>query len=221
MKYRLKKQQPVQRAEIEELNRLLLLLAFKIPELNDVQFLNGLPGSPSSRPQAVSPVSVKPPQTVDFRELYMQVFREKDPQKRGYAFEDFLNKFFANHGLAPRGSFRVLGEQIDGSFVFEGATFVVEARWRALPANAADLFVLRAKAEKSEWTRGLFISINGFSDLAADTFRTGRKANLIAMSGQDLMLILDQRWTLVDALREKLRHTGETGDVFLSLASVH
>ena len=54
-------------------------------------------------------------------------------------------------------------------------------------ANGSDLLVLRGKAEKSEWTRGLFISINGFSDLAADSFRIGRKANLIGMSARTLV----------------------------------
>ena len=83
------------------------------------------------------------------------MFAEADPQKRGYKFESFLNELFHIHGLAPRSSFRVAGEQIDGSFEWNGNTFMVEARWRAQPANAADLLVLRGKAEKSDWTRGL------------------------------------------------------------------
>jgi hypothetical protein len=64
----------------------------------------------------------------------------------------------------------------------------------------------------------LFISVNGFSSLAADTFSRGRRANLITMDGQDLMLILEQRWSLQDAIRVKLRHAGETGGVILPLA---
>ena len=112
------------------------------------------------------------------------------------------------------------GEQIDGSFEWQGNTFLVEARWRREPANTADLLVLRGKAEKSDWTRGLFISINGFSNLATLTLQVGRKANLIAMSGHDLILILEQHWTLHDALRAKLRHTGETAEVYKPLAEM-
>ena len=38
-----------------------------------------------------------------------------DPQPRGYAFEKFLKDVFDAFGLAARASFRLRGEQIDGS----------------------------------------------------------------------------------------------------------
>ena len=41
---------------------------------------------------------------------------EHQPQKRGFEFERFLNAMFAAYGLSPRSSFRLVGEQIDGSF---------------------------------------------------------------------------------------------------------
>lgn len=144
----------------------------------------------------------------------------KNAQKRGFAFEAFLNEVFDVYQLAARGSFRVAGEQIDGSFALSDSTFVVEARWRVEPANTADLLVLRGKAEKSEWTRGLFISINGFSDLTSDTHMRGRRANLICMSGEDLLLVLNGKWRLDDALRAKLRHTGETAEVYVPLSKL-
>lgn len=150
----------------------------------------------------------------------MQVLAQSNPQKRGFAFEPFLNGFFAAHGFASRGPFRMMGEQIDGSFQWRETTYIVEARWREQPANAADLLVLRGKAEKSEWTRGLFISVNGFSELASPTHSIGRRANLIAMSGQDLVLILEKHWTLPDALRAKLHHTGETSEVYVPLTGL-
>ena len=39
------------------------------------------------------------------------------PQIRGYDFEAFLNELFNAYGLSGRASFRLKGEQIDGSFV--------------------------------------------------------------------------------------------------------
>ena len=62
--------------------------------------------------------------------------------------------------------------------------------------------------------------LNGFSDLAIPTLQIGRKANLIAMSGQDLILILERHWTLHDALRAKLRHTGETAEAYKPLTEL-
>jgi hypothetical protein len=45
--------------------------------------------------------------------------------------------------------------------------------------------VLRSKVEgKSESTRGLFISVNGFSSLASEVVARGRRANLIALGAR-------------------------------------
>jgi hypothetical protein len=220
--YRINKGNPVQRDEIEEINKIILKLQFKIPELHDRSFLDALPSSVASEGTRTSRGAPAPPVS-DIEKLksrFLALVAESNSQKRGFAFEAFLNDFFVVHGLDPHGSFKFVGEQIDGSFEWSGTTFLVEARWRKEPANAADLFVLRGKAEKSEWTRGLFISVNGFSDLASPSLQIGRKANLIAMSGQDLMLVLERHWTLYDALRAKLRHTGETAEAYKPLTEM-
>jgi hypothetical protein len=72
-----------------------------------------------------------------------------EPTPRGFAFEKFLTEAFAIFGLAPRGSFRLTGEQIDGSFQLEGlkdnspaagsdprSEPVSMTRWRAAPDQA-------------------------------------------------------------------------------------
>lgn len=221
LSYRLAKRNPLTREEVDAVNAILLKLSFKIPELNDSKFLAELPSS-MPKPKVPEPAAkavpvVRGPDITAYRQRYLTLITERNPQQRGYAFEKFLNDFFSDHGLVPRSSFRVVGEQIDGAFELNGDTYVVEARWLALPANAADLYVLRAKAEKSEWTRGLFISIADFTDLTSETFRGGRRTDLITISGEDLMLILDGRWTFLEALKVKLRHAGETGDVYCPL----
>jgi restriction endonuclease len=220
--YRIKKGNPVKREEIDEINRIILKVQFKIPELHDRAFLNGL--SSSEEPDGLgtrrAALPVPEGEIEKLKRRFLTLFAEPDSQKRGFAFEAFLNDFFVVHGFDPHGSFKILGEQIDGSFEWNGNTFLVEARWRKKEANAADLLVLRGKAEKSEWTRGLFISINGFSDLATPTLQIGRKANLLAMSGQDLILILERHWTLHEALRAKLRYTGETAEAYKPLTEL-
>lgn len=221
MAYRIRKDNPVKRHEIIELNRLLLSVEFKIPELNVASFLSNLPEDDPDQVEA--PPASKVVSKGDIERLHQQflgLFQEANAQRRGYLFEGFLNDLFHIHNLAPRGSFKVAGEQIDGSFEWKGITYLVEARWRANPSNTSDLLVLRGKAEKSDWTRGLFISINGFSPLASDTHMIGRKANLICMSGEDLILILEKHWSLEDALKAKLRHTGETAEVYVPISQL-
>ncbi len=220
--YKSRKGNAVTRGEVEKINQSLLKVQFKIPQLNDSRFLDGLARTPFQTESLSQPIAVISPDDIEkLRVEFLSLFAIPDAQKRGLSFEPFLNRFFLLHGLDPRGSFRIAGEQIDGSFEWQGNTFLVEARWRSKPANAADLLVLRGKAEKSDWTRGLFISINGFSELASPTLQIGRKANLIAMCGQDLILVLERHWPLHDALRAKLRHTGETAEAYKPLSELH
>ncbi|MFH1028322.1 MAG: hypothetical protein V1791_10000, partial [Pseudomonadota bacterium] len=81
------------------------------------------------------------------------------PQKRGYDFEIFLKELFKLYGLAPRASFRLVGEQIDGSFVLHNETYLLEAKWQNAPTGAADLHTFEGKlGQKASWSRGLFVS---------------------------------------------------------------
>jgi hypothetical protein len=139
-------------------------------------------------------------------------------QQRGYAFESFLVSLFRAHGLAPRGPFRLVGEQIDGSFDIDSHTYLVEARWRTEQTSEADLLVFRGKVEgKSTWARGLFISYSGFSPDALSAFARGKATNLIGMTGQDLSFVLDGDLSLDEAIRMKARRAAETGEFFVSV----
>ena len=52
--YRIKKDNPVKREEIESINRVLLKVAFKIPELHGHDFLDGLPSETTKDGRAVA-----------------------------------------------------------------------------------------------------------------------------------------------------------------------
>jgi hypothetical protein len=151
------------------------------------------------------------------RRRFQEVSEEPNAKIRGFAFERFLDEFFDAHGLRPRGSFHLKGTQIDGAFEWEGDIYKVEARWRKQKANTKDLDGLHGGTLTSKWTGGVFISVNGFSPKINETYRIGKPCNLIAISGDDLRLILDGRWGLDDALRAKRRHVAEMGEVYWPL----
>ncbi|HUI40409.1 MAG TPA: restriction endonuclease, partial [Terriglobia bacterium] len=139
-----------------------------------------------------------------------------EPHQRGFEFERLLNDLFEAHSLAPRGSFRLVGEQIDGSFQLNAEVYLVEAKWQAKQTGQDDLLVFREKAEsKSTWTRGLFISHAGFSSDGLRAFARGRATNMIGMSGQDLFFVLSGEMSLIDAIEKKARRAAETGEFFV------
>lgn len=136
-------------------------------------------------------------------------------QKRGYALEALLGELFDLFDLAPKSSFSLEGEQIDGAFHFE-TEFLMEARWRAEPASPADLDRFAANiGRKLENTLGLFVSINGFTPAAVGA-QSQRQPVMILMDGADLWQVLDGRISLPELLRRKRRHAATTGNVFLS-----
>ena len=110
---------------------------------------------------------------------------ELAPQPRGYEFERFLKALFDANGLGARASFRLVGEQIDGSFELASETYLLEAKWTDAPAGAADLRAFNGKAEeKAAWTRGLFVSNSGFTEDGLVAF--GRGKRVVCMDGLDL-----------------------------------
>jgi hypothetical protein len=150
---------------------------------------------------------------------WVDLTQENDqPQRRGYLFEALLGEIFEVFDLSPRRAFKLLGEQIDGSFEFNGDTYLAEAKWQNKPTAQPDLLVFRGKVEsKSTWSRGVFVSYNGFSNDALVAFGRGRATNIIGIDGQDFHFILSGKITLPDAIAKKTRRAAETGDFFTPL----
>lgn len=138
------------------------------------------------------------------------------PQKRGYEFEKFLEELFGAYGLAPRASFRLTGEQIDGSFVMHDETYLLEAKWQNEQTGAADLHTFEGKlGEKASWSRGLFVSTSGFTEDGLHAF--GRGKRLVCMDGFDLSEMLRLRLSFVDVVDAKVRRAAETGSPFVAV----
>jgi len=122
-----------------------------------------------------------------------------DPQPRGYAFEKFLKQLFDANGMAGRASFRLIGEQIDGSFQLMGEIYLLEAKWQNKPVDASDLRSFNAKVEdKASWSRGLFVSYSGFSEDGLVAFGKGK--SVVCMDGLDLSEMLQNRLSLKDVV---------------------
>ena len=139
-----------------------------------------------------------------------------EPQPRGFAFEKFLKELFDANGMDGRASFRVVGEQIDGSFEMFGETYLLEAKWTSKPVDAADLRSFNAKVEdKASWSRGLFVSDSGFSDEGLLAFGKGK--SLVCMDGLDICEMLQQKLSFHEVLSKKVRRAAETGRPFVRL----
>ena len=135
------------------------------------------------------------------------------PQARGFAFEKYLQSLFEIFSLKPRGSFKLIGEQIDGSFVLKDEIYLLEAKWTSKSIDKNDLVIFNEKVRsKSPYTRGLFISFSNYSEEAIASFDTQREVRIILMTVQELAIALSKRIDLEAVLLYKARALAEQGN---------
>ncbi|MCR6735469.1 MAG: restriction endonuclease [Afipia sp.] len=151
-------------------------------------------------------------------EFMALVQMEETPQQRGYAFERFLKRWFDIWGLDAHASFRTTGEQIDGSFQHDGATYLVEAKWHNKPVDANMLHSFQGKLlERPDWTRGLYVSYGGFSGESFGAFTARR---LIMMDGTDIYFVLNRQLDLGRVIGAKARHHSEKRQPFARVTDI-
>lgn len=215
---RLKGKKPITRLEMMALNQMIREVGFKFPELWDEEFLNSLPEEKSTvvSPEPGRAVS-KSPTTKDLEVLKNQfdaITVMPNRQAAGYEFEKLLNRMFTVFGLGPRSAFRVVGEQIDGSILLDNEVYLIEAKWVTHQVAANELFHFRGKIEgKSSFTRGIFISIHGFTPDGMTALSQGKQPVFFLKDGFDIRSVLEGTLRLDDMLREKSRRLAETGQL--------
>ncbi|MFB9085951.1 restriction endonuclease [Erwinia tracheiphila] len=132
----------------------------------------------------------------------------------------WLNELFAAFWLSPKGAFRLKGEQIDGSFLLNNETYLVEAKWHSAKTGNADLHVFQGKLEqKVAWARGVFISWAGFTREGLEAWGKGKR--VICVSGYDLVLMLKNNISFRILMEEKIRRAAETGSLYVKIDEIY
>lgn len=210
---------PITKEEIELINTHVAIIGFKVPQLWDSAFLSSLPRQKSKKEDPTTDKrSASTLKTVDrarvstLKANYLRV-SAIPPQQRGFEFEKFLHELFEIYGFVPRPSFKLKGEQIDGSFTLDNEFYLFEAKWRADATTQQELIVLNDRVRShSAIGRGMFITAGSFSPDGVFAFQKGRSSSIIGIDGQDLYFILENALPLDEVIRRKLRWLVETGE---------
>lgn len=224
--YRQKQGNAIKPKEIDKINGLILELGFKFPDLWDPDFRAALCADGTARAserieQARSQDmlletqrSRRSQELEELKRKFVELHDSANRQEAGFQLEKVLNRLFALHELSPREPFRVVGEQIDGSFELDHEIYLLEAKWHQDPSPAADLYVFREKIEgKSKYTRGVFLSINGVSKEALEAITKGKQPTFFIVDGYDVMMLLEDNMELTTFLRRRQRFLAEGGRV--------
>ena len=109
------------------------------------------------------------------------------PQARGKAFEKVIGLMLSEAGLRHILSFRPHGEEIDGAFLWESHGFLLEAKWEHNPVPASSIFAFKGKVDgKFSGTRGIFISMSGYSEGCKDATARGKNLNILLFDKNDI-----------------------------------
>jgi Restriction endonuclease len=222
--YRKKNNAPVTVGEMREINRFIQMIGFKFPELWDPEFLSTLaddtpvstaaksPGFGDADKQKEEERRNRSASLADLKNDFFALHQDLNRNRAGIALEKLLNGLFSLYKLAPREPFQVVGEQIDGSFELDHEIYLMEAKWHKEQIQAKDLYAFREKVEgKSKFTRGVFISINGFTSNAVEAITKGKQPTFFLLDGLDLMMLLSEFIELPDFLRRRHRFLAEEG----------
>lgn len=156
----------------------------------------------------------------ELKNRFFEITGNDNHQSRGHQLEKFLNDLFLFFDLDPKSSFKITGEQIDGSFTFDSTDYLLEAKWQKKQINAQELYGFGGKIQgKLKNTLGLYVSLEGFSSESTKTENPSVKA-IILMDGADLMQILEGRIKLTDMLYIKRRHAAQTGEIFYRITGI-
>jgi hypothetical protein len=152
---------------------------------------------------------------------FMSLLDEENAQRRGYLLEVFLNDLFEHEGLEPRSSFKLLGEQIDGSITWRNRTCLVEAKWVRDPVSGKEFGAFDYKIDgKTADTRGLYISINGYSAEAIQGMNAKGALKFVCIDGAHIIRALYTREGLAPILTRVWRHADETGESYLPVSKL-
>jgi len=149
-----------------------------------------------------------------FQRLYLLEFynvqrNSTSNTRRGLILEKLINRLFEINGVEVVKSFRrnTGGEQIDGACRVDSLYYLIECKWQAKLSGTRDTDAFVTKASRSGGnTRGIFISINGWSKNVPKLLKQNPDKNVILMDGSDIEHVLKHRVNLIELMRAKNKH---------------
>lgn len=149
------------------------------------------------------------------RENFISLFSSSNAQRRGYEFEAVLRELSRLSGLETTEAFCANGEQIDGAVKYDGEHYIVEAKWHDASASNEPLYQFAAKVEGKMYARGIFISVNGYSENVVKSLVIGKAIKVILVDGGDITLIVEGLVSFAQMLDRKVKAAQTKGLIYV------
>jgi hypothetical protein len=159
----------------------------------------------------------EPTKTLEsLKNLYISLLQGSlPPKERGYELEKIIQALSKLSKLEVTEPFRVSGEQIDGAIKFDGEHYLVEAKWHDKELSNEPVYQFAQKVEGKMYGRGLFISINGFSQNVIQSLVLGKTIRTIFIDGGDLMLVFEGFLSFSNMIDKKVKAAQTRGLIYV------
>lgn len=138
------------------------------------------------------------------------------PAKRGYELEKIILELSKLSNLEVTEPFRVNGEQIDGAIKFDGEHYIIEAKWQNKEMANESVYQFAHKVEGKMYGRGLFISINGFSQNVIQSLVAGKTIRTLFIDGADIILVLEGHLSFSTMIDKKVKAAQTKGLIYVN-----
>ncbi len=154
----------------------------------------------------------------DLRNQFYEMCKKVDEsQQRGYDLEKFLGFLFPIYNIDVYKPFKLIGEQVDGSFKHDGENYIFESKWQDKEVACNQLYSFAFKIESNSlYPRGVFFSINGYTEEALQRISYNKKAQLILFDAIDFIAVLEERIMLPTLLDEKIRYAQTRSKIYIN-----
>ncbi|BAZ29821.1 hypothetical protein NIES4074_22680 [Cylindrospermum sp. NIES-4074] len=159
----------------------------------------------------------EPTQTLDeLKKSFLELLTGKtSTQNRGYELEKILLELGRLSQLEVTQPFRVTGEQIDGAIKYEGQHYLIEAKWQEKYASNEPVYQFVGKVEGKMYGRGIFVSVNGFSNNVVEDIVKGKAIKTIFIDGADLIFVLEGLLSFSELIDRKVKAAQTTGKIYI------
>jgi len=148
--------------------------------------------------------------------LLFQTIIKLEEHKRGFKFEELFTKLMDISKIQVQKPFKIEGEQIDGAIKYEGHYYLLELKWTKNKTNGSDVGNFYYKVEGKMDSKGIIISINGFSDEILKSLPRGKDLRIMLLDGVHFVNILSGIYTFKELLDYAISEASLKGCIFCS-----
>jgi len=131
---------------------------------------------------------------------------DDQPHSRGRAFPDiFLRLLRLTFGIdRTAGSLKLAGMESDASFIHGGIGYRAEVSWDNRPNDRSEIDKLKNRLERTAGTRGVLVSMSGFTKTVSDEInRLREKCVIFTLDPDEIREVFQGKSRLESLLEEK------------------